>query len=158
MKIQYNYFDKMCKIRKAYAEKRRELEEKKTEEEKQKDIILERFKIQGEMLAEKKKLKQCVFSMQRYLTFQKMAVTVRVLGEQNSLNVEITYMEENIFGGTISLIGEQLGATVWDEIKRNDFLWLVSTAEECYISVMEGLLDILFIYNVYQQPQKTPEA
>ena len=158
MKIQYNYYDEMCKIRKAYAEKRRALEEKKTEEEKQKDIVMERFRIQGELLAEKKELKQCVFSRQRYLTFQKMAETARVLGEQNSLNVEITYLEENTFGGTISLIGEQLGATVWNETERNDFLWLVSTVEECYISVMEGLLDILFIYNVYQRPQKTPEA
>lgn len=158
MRKQYAYYDEMCKIRKEYAEKLRELEEKKTEEEKQKDFFLQKFRMQGEQIVDKMKFKQCIFSSQRYLTFQKMAETARVLGERNSLNVEISYLEENIFGGTINLIGEQLGVTAWNETERNDFLWLVSTAEECYISVMEGRLNILLIYNVYYQPQKTPEA
>lgn len=158
MREQYNYFDEMREIRKAHAEKRRELEAQKTEEEKQKDIALGRLRIQMEQLGDKMEFERCVFFTQRYLTFQKMAETARVLGERNSLNVEIAYLEENIFGGTINLIGEHLGVTAWGETERNDFLWLVKTAEECYISIMEGLLDILLIYNVYQRPQKTPEA
>lgn len=154
----YDYYTQGEKEFQKYIVECKKRYEQQTEEERAKEKFEWKISKRLNQWSEELLIEKCEYSEQRYLTFQKMSETARSVGEREQFDVTISYLEENRFGGTITMSGDGLCLSAGNEVARNDVMWLVSTAKECYLGDVDGLFTIYMVYDVYKLPNKTPEA
>ena len=102
-----------------------------------------------------------VYSPQRDQIFQKMEKTAVCLGKAWSMNVAVSYLEDDSYDGDIVMSSSIIDITSGDPEWRKEFCWLISTAEICIIESKDDIFLIVISYPIYDKVlknDKTPEA